>query len=147
MGHGFDESGEKGVLLTTLDGQADTHFLPLGMPQFHDLEIPGTTPLSAVLPAVGNRDFYRITFTGPSQPLDLEQLERDHPQFPHLTLRDRTTPPVDVWCSADEDTFEGRYFKRLQEAAQSQDAHQRKLAHLAAEMSRMLLNGQEVVLP
>ena len=147
MGRGYDEQGEKGVLIVTLDDTVTTQFVPLNAPGFHDLEIPATQSLSDLLPPVGNDDFYRITFTGPSEPLDLAGLEAEFSRFPNLKLRDRTTPPVDVWSSAGEDTFEGMYFKLLQNALETSDEDTKRQVRLAAQISRQLLDGQEVVLP
>ena len=49
---------------------ATTQFIPLDAPRFYDLEVAaGDDPAKAldqVLPALGNADFYRITFTGHS---------------------------------------------------------------------------------
>ena len=149
MGRGYDEDGEKGILIVTLDNTAHARFVPLDTPRFFDLEIPaGDDPgqaLDRVLPAVGNRDFYRITFTGHSNALDTDSLLR--PEFPNLLLRDRTVPPVDVWGSAGQDTFEGRYFKLLQDKLADADEDTQRKIYLAAEISRKILDGQEVVLP
>jgi len=149
MGKGYDEDGEKGVLIVTLAETAQAQFIPLDVPRFYDLEVPaGEDPsaaMDALLPPAGSHDFYRVTFTGPSTPLDTEALLR--PDFPNLVLRDRTTPPIDVWGSAGEDTFEGRYFKLLQNALQDADEDTRQRICLAAELSRKILDGQEVVLP
>jgi hypothetical protein len=79
--------------------------------------------------------------------LDLEAIRSAFPQIPNLELRDKTVPPADVWGSADQDTFEGTYFKLLQEALIGADPEQEKRIRLAAEISRQLLDGQEVVLP
>ncbi len=143
MGRGYDEQGEKGVLIVTVDDTTTAEFVPLGMPRFYDLEIPAEESLASVLPPVGNSDFYRITLTGQCEAPDLEALQAEFAQFPNLVLRDRTTPPVDVWGSAGQDTFEGIYFKLLREAVDSGD----EKASLAARISRQLLDGQEVVLP
>ena len=147
MGRGYDEQGEKGVLIVTLEDTASARFVPLDGPRFYDLEIPGEQPLSSVLPPVGNEDLYRITFTGPSEPLDLESLLSEYSRFPNLVLRDRTTPPVDVWGSAGEDTFEGIYFKSLRDSLEGKDEEEQAVIRLAAKLSRQLLDGQEVVLP
>ena len=147
MGRGYDEQGEKGVLIVTLDDTAATQFIPLDTPRFYDLDIPATQPLSGVLPPVGNRDFYRITFTGSSEPLDLDAIKAEHSRFPNLELRDKTTPPVDIWGSAGEDTFEGIYFKLLREALETAEPDTGRQLQLAAQISRQLLDGQEVVLP
>lgn len=147
MGRGYDEQGEKGVLIATLDDTATTRFVPLDTPRFYDLNIPATQPLSSVLPPVGSDDFYRITLTGPSEPVDLDSLKAEFSRFPNLELRDRTTPPVDIWGSAGEDTFEGMYFKNLQQALETADPQYKEQILLAARISRQLLDGQEVVLP
>lgn len=147
MGRGFDELGEKGVLVVTVDETATARFVPLDTPRFYDLEIPATQPLSSVLPPVGNEDFYRITLTGPSEPLDLDRMKSEFSHFPNLELRDKTSPPVDIWGSAGTDTFEGLYFQKLRQTMDSGDEDTKKRALLAAQISRQLLDGQEVVLP
>ena len=146
MGRGYDEQGEKGVLLVTVDAETHAEFIPLDNPRFYDLE---TTPgeIGSVLPPVGSQDFYRVTLVGDSDPVDLEALSAQYPQFPNLVLRDRTIPPIDVWSSADEDTFEGMYFKLLRDALATADEDTQRQIHLAAKISRQLLDGQEVVLP
>lgn len=149
MGRGFDETGNKGVFIVTLDQQAEATFLPLDGPRFHDLQLPaGDDPvraLNAVLPAFGSTDFYRITFTGNCKELDTDALLR--PEFPNLILRDRTAPPVDLWGSAGQDTFEGRFFQLLQQKLPDADAATQERILLAAQIARKLLDGQEVVLP
>lgn len=151
MGRGYDESGEKGVLLVTLDETASTRFIPLDTPRFYDTELSAGEDalevLSAFLPPVGSLDFYRITFTGASKPLDLSRLEAAFSRFPNLTLRDRTTPPPDIWGAVGKDSFEGMYFKLLQDALVGQDEKTQSRITLAAEISRLILDGQEVVLP
>jgi DNA repair exonuclease SbcCD nuclease subunit len=151
MGRGYDEGGEKGVLLVTVDDTAQAQFIPLNTPRFHDLQVvAGDDPmqtLGGVLPAIGNEDFYRITFTGTSAGLDLISLQQQLPQFPNLILRDRTTAPVDIWGSADADTFERMYFKLLKDAMDTPDQQTRETVLLAAKLSRQILDGQEVVLP
>lgn len=147
MGRGYDETGEKGVLVVTIDETATAQFVPLDTPRFYDIEVPATESLSSVLPPVGNGDFYRITLTGQSEPVDLDSLYAEFARFPNLELRDQTTPPVDIWGSAGEDTLEGMYFNRLRALLDSEDEATRRQAKLAATITRQLLDGQEVVLP
>ena len=151
MGRGYDEQGEKGVLLVTLGDDAQSRFLPLNMPRFYDLQTPaGEDPVqavSALLPPAGSEDFYRITLTGPCEPFDPEALVSQFPQVPQLVLRDKTTPPTDVWGSAGEDTFEGRYFRLLHDSMENADPDSQRLYRLAATISRQILDGQEVILP
>ena len=143
MGHGYDETGEKGVLLVTVDETVTAEFIPLDTPRFYDWEVPAEKGLDSVLPPVGNEDYYRITLTGPSEPLDIAKLQQDYAHFPNLALRDNTTPPLDIWGSENDDSLEGMYFQLLKQ----QVAQGSELAKLSAKLSRTLLSGQEVVLP
>ena len=151
MGRGYDEAGEKGVLIVTLNDTVTTEFIPLDTPRFYDLDIlageDAVAALNSVLSPVGNEDFYRVTLTGPSQALDLSRLQEAFSRFPNLVLRDRTTPPVDIWGTAGEDSFEGMYFSLLQKNLDTQDPQQQRITQLAAKISRQLLDGREVKLP
>ena len=152
MGRGFDESGDKGVQIVTIENKTvSTRFVPLDTPRFFDLEVPaGADPAAAVgslLPPVGNDDFYRVTLTGESEPLDLEALEKFFSHFPNLTLRDHTQPPMDIWRNAGEDTLEGVYFEMLRQRLESADEETRQQILLAARISRQILENREVTLP
>lgn len=151
MGRGYDELEEKGVLLVTLDGQANARFLELDTPRFYDWQIAvDTTAKQAVarrLPASGNKNFYRITFTGECEKPNLNQLYEEFSAFPNLYLRDQTQPPVDIWGTAGEDSLEGLYFKMLQQAMEEAGTEEGEIALLAAKLSRKILDGSEVVLP
>ena len=151
MGHGYDETGEKGALIVTLGDTVSTRFVSLDTPRFYDLELEvgddAAGGLDRLLPALGSRDFYRVTLTGPSQPLDLGMLQARFDRFPHLILRDRTTAPLDIWGSAGDDTFEGTYFGLLQSALAAAAEEDKDTVLLAARISRQLLEGQEVHLP
>lgn len=151
-GRGFDELGPKGALVVTLGEQdAQTRFVALDTPRFHDLQTPvgrdAAQTLAALLPPVGNDDFYRITFTGESEPLDLGDLTGRFDRFVNLELRDRTVPPMDLWANAGADTLEGIYFGLLQQAMEGQDEAACHRIRLAAKISRQILEKQEVKLP
>lgn len=147
MGRGYDEGGEKGVLIVTMDTQVSTQFVGLGMPQFFDLEAADPQCLATLLPPVGNDNFYRVTLTGVCETPNLEAILREYERFPNLVLRDKTIPPLDVWASVTDDTFEGIYFRKLQDALEHASNQDRDTILLAAKLSRSLLDGQEVVLP
>lgn len=152
MGRGFDELDAKGVLIVTLDDHGcDARFLPLDTPRFFDWECAAgndaAAALAQLLPAAGSHDFYRITFTGESEPLDVEVLQQQFPQFPNLSLRDRTQPPLDLWAKAGDDTLEGIYFSMLLQQLDNADAESREKILLAAKLSRQILENREVKLP
>lgn len=151
MGRGFDELDTKGALIVTVEDTVQAAFVPLDTPRFFDYE---TTPgidahaaLAVLLPAMGDSNYYRVTFSGEAQPPDLETLYQDFAQFPNLELRDRTIPERDIWGSADEDTLEGVYFRILKDAMDAADEENREILTLAARISRQILDGQEVRLP
>lgn len=146
QGRGYDETGDKGVLLVTLEETAQATFLPLEGPRFHDLEATAER-LGSILPAVGNSDFYRITLTGEAEQPDLAALKQTYSHFPNLELRDRTTPPKSPWENAGDDTLEGIYFQLLRDSMETADESGKQRLQLAAKISRQLLDGQEVVLP
>jgi hypothetical protein len=151
MGRGYDEQGQKGVYIVTLENTASVQFIPLAMPQFHELTVDTAgNPLAAlesVLPAAGSEDHYRITLTGECEVLDIPALIAQFPQFPNLQLRDNTCPALDLWASIGQDTLEGVYFGLLRDTLEGKDERSQQLIRQAATISRKLMNGQEVKLP
>lgn len=151
MGRGFDELDVKGALIVTLEDGVHAEFVPLSTTRFFDYETePGSDPiaaLSSLLPALGDENFYRITFTGEASSLDIAALQNAFSQFPNLELRDRTVPPLDIWGTASDDTLEGVYFRLLKSALDDADEATRETLTLAARISRQILDGQEVRLP
>lgn len=146
QGRGFDELGEKGVLIVTLNGSCQTRFVPLEGPRFHWLKVPtdgsAFDALLAALPAAASEDFFRIELTGQSEPLDIPALKARFSQFPNLELRDHTLPPIDLWAGTDEDSLEGVFFSRLRQSDAPAETKE-----LAARICRQILLGQEVELP
>ena len=148
MGRGWDETGDKGVCIVTLDDDAKVQAVSLDTVRFYDLEAEvGADPVSALesmLPPQGSRDFYRIALTGNAD-VDLKSIYREFPDFPNLTLLDKTEPPIDLWENTDADTLEGMYFQLLRRSLEEQPENARQIL-LAAEISRKLLDGREVTL-
>lgn len=145
MGRGWDETGEKGVCIVTLEDTAELRGVSLDTIRFFeetlDIGTDAAAALEQLLPGAGSEDFYRISLTGTGT-VDAQQLKRQFGTFPNLELRDLTEEPVDLWAEAGEDTLRGVYFRLLREIAQ-EDPN----AVLAAEISRKLLEGREVRLP
>ena len=142
MGRGYDETGEKGVLIVELNETATLEFVPLDTPRFYDLRA-GEESWEHLLPPAGSNDFYRVTLTGYSSGAEA-QIPAG---FPHLELRDKRVPETDLWGTAGEDTLEGIYFGMLREAMVSRDEATQRRVRLAAKISRQILDGQEVKLP
>ena len=148
MGRGWDETGEKGVCIVTIDEDVNLQTRTLQLPRFFDLEAElngdAIETVESVLPAMPGDDFYRVTLTGSGE-VDLEALRREFADFCNLELRDRTEAPVEIWADADQDSLEGIYFGMLRKAMEESPDHARQI-QLAAEISRKLLCGREVKL-
>ena len=150
MGKDYGEPGEKGAYIITLDHSVSSKFVPLDTPRFYDLTltVKGSAQeiLEKILPPAGSMDYYRITLTGESEKLDIPLLLGAFSHIPHLELLDSTVAPVDVWKALGTDTLEGQFFGMLKEAMNA-TPDEKEVLLLAAELSRRILDGQEVVLP
>ena len=151
MGHGYDESGVKGVIVLTLDEQIDAKFQPLDTPRFFDETVDvgqgAFVTLERILPAVPTEDFYRITLTGYADEVDTEQLTKAFPQISHLVIRDKTIPETELWSAVGEDNLEGMFFTLLKNGLDTDSERLQRCLKLAARISRQILDGQEVTLP
>ncbi len=151
MGRGFDELGDKGVILVECTDAVRASFLPLDTPRFYDETVEtgedAREAVASLLPAMETQDFYRITLTGYSKPVDLKAIRAAFPHVANLTLRDETLPEPDLWGAVGADTLEGVYFGLLQNSADSESETISRRARLAARISRQILDGQEVKLP
>ena len=146
MGRGWDEQGEKGALIVTLEETAQIRFVPLDAPKFYDLAAEYSKGVGSVLPAAPGDDFYRVTLTGEAEQVDLDALRAEFAAFPNLVLRDDTHKPADPWEHAGEDNFEGVYFGLLKQMLETADEAEKEKILLAAKLSRQILDGQEVAL-
>lgn len=150
MGRGFDETGEKGVYLGTIDaGEVRVDFVPLPVRRYEILSVEaGEEPLERILEAVpedASRDIYRIILTGESESVDLPSLEAAlEGRFYGLQLRDETVPPLDLWTRCGENTLEGMSLHTLRQALDRQDdPRRRRLLELAARRIAEIFEGRE----
>ncbi len=149
-GRGFDETGEKGVLLGEVSGGLCTiRFQPLPSRRYEILRLAaGEDPLAAILSALPEdtqRDSYRIILTGEADPPDLRALYTAlEPRFFSLTLRDQTRPKAELWAAAGEDTLKGLFLQRLKEEWDTAPEAERKRIALAARYGLAALEGREV---
>ena len=129
-GRGFDEPGEKGVLVVELaPGHVQARFQPLCLRRYELVSVDLTgcaDPLSAVERALSvetDRDVYRIRLTGEFDlsPDTLTRLEQAlAPHFHALELQDRTRPPRDLWARMSEDTLTGLFLRTMAPQCQAQ---------------------------
>lgn len=148
MGHGFDETGTKGVLIAEAADSVRLRFVPLEVPRFFDKRIEaGSDPAAAIASALpGGRDFCRIRLTGETG-ADMAQVLRQFSDYPNVTLLDETVPVTDLWENAGSDSFEGVFFRILRDSAREQTGEAAETLELAAKIARRILQGREVELP
>ena len=108
-GRGFDELGDKGVLVVTVDdgGAVSAEFVPLARRRYEILTVDVTgaespaAALAAALPADAGEDCYRIVLTGErgEEPPELAALAAlAEPRFYSVTLRDQTRERRALWA-------------------------------------------------
>lgn len=151
MGRGFDELGEKGVYLGSLDADGCTlEFRPLPGRRYVILTVPAgddaLTAVEAALPADTQNDIYRVILTGPSDGVDTRALHTAlENRFFSLNLRDETTTKRDLWESCGEDTLKGLFLQELKTAMEG--AANPGIYRLAAELGLCCMEGREVPEP
>ena len=135
-GRGFDELGDKGVLVGTADRErVEMRFVPLCRRRYRVLEadVTNSSPeeaLEAVIPEGAEEDICRIVFVGESDErgADLPALESAYrDRFYSLELRDKTRPGRSLWAKAGEDTLRGFFLREMKaryDAAPSEEARE-----------------------
>ena len=155
-GRGFDETGDKGVLLVKVDkGRAEETFLPAARRRYHLLTAPlkgGEDPAAALAATLAGReeDICRVTFTGdaPAGGLDLAALEGAGQGLCFsLELRDATTLPRDLWARAGEDTLTGLFLSAMAEKIAAAGGEARETLELAARFGLAALENREDLAP
>ncbi|MBR2521419.1 MAG: DNA repair exonuclease [Oscillospiraceae bacterium] len=112
-GRGFDETGDKGVIIAHVDnGRTDTRFVRTASRRYFDLKADAggsalpVEKLNSVLSETEEGDICRVELTGSSPGIDLETLKLamgDRGRL--LRLRDSTVPGDERWERSDEDTL------------------------------------------
>jgi len=150
-GRGFDECGEKGVILAEIaPGRCELRFRPLAKRRYEVLTVGvGEDPLTDIrreLPENTAADIYRIVLTGECDvPPDTEAIRRAlEERFFALTVRDKTVPRRNLWERCAEDSLRGLFLRRLrvlyEEAA---DEAERNKVILAVRAGLAALEGGE----
>lgn len=149
-GRGFDETGEKGVLLVEAEpGQVEARFIPLCQRKYEVLsvDITGTSDLAGAveraLPEDAQRHMFRVLLTGEGESPDLAALERTlAPLCYGLTLQDHTRLPQNLWQRREEDSLTGLFLRAMWEKCQAEPDNQ--LYQLCARYGLAALeNGEE----
>lgn len=152
-GRGFDELGEKGVLIGVVEpGRADLRFVPMGNRRYEILRVDVTDaePLAAVtaaLPRDTERDIYRVLLTGETEtPVRLEWLQRElADRFYALELRDQTRMKQDIWAKCGDDSLRGLFLQELRRAYdQAEDEDRRRQIEQAVRFGLAAMDNREM---
>jgi exonuclease SbcD len=129
-GRGFDETGEKGVILGTVSKSGcELAFRPLAGRTYkiQNVDLTGAgdpaSAAAAALPQNTERDIYRLVFTGEfGGALDLRSIKDAFAgRFFHLSVQNQTRPPRDIWEGAGDDTLRGIFLRNLKEKYDAAD--------------------------
>lgn len=156
-GRGFDECGEKGVIVAEIEPEdCRIEFVPLEGRRYETLKVDITDeidPLRAVEAALAGRgsgDVYRIVLEGETvNAPDMALLQRQlSERFYALQLRDRTRPKRALWDGCGTDSLRGIFLTKLRSRYdEAKDEQQRRLIAQAARWGlRALENGEELPL-
>ena len=151
-GRGFDETGEKGVLLADVRRDGVTvQFVPVASRRYHRVELDVSAAESladaalAMLPATAAKDAFLFTLRGETPtPPDLAALRAAlEPRVFALRLRDETRPTADVWEAAQEDSLRGLFLRKLRLRLDGADASEREKLLLALRFARAAMDNAE----
>lgn len=120
-GRGFDELGEKGVLIITVSERGvSSEFVPLTGVRYEiiTVNVGGKDACEAVMSAaseLSENDCCRLILTGECEELpDVNALRKQlEGRFRELQLRDETTKKRDVWALKGQNTLSGVYLDKL----------------------------------
>ena len=151
-GRGFDETGEKGVLLLRAKpGEVSGTFVPLGRHRYEEcvVDVTGREPLDAILAAVSgdtSRDIYRLELVGCCTGVDVTALERAlSKRFYGLTIVDHTKLPQNLWSRREEDSLTGLFLRAMWEKCQREPENE--CYRMAARFGLAALeNGEDIAL-
>lgn len=152
-GRGFDELGDKGILVGTVEtGGAQLRFLPMCGRHYHILKADVTDrtvrqALESTLAAASAEDICRVILTGETgeEGIDLAALEREFGgRYYALQLRDETRVAQDIWARAGEDSLRGLFLQELRRRYDAADPQEQKKIDLAVRFGLAALDGRDV---
>ena len=152
-GRGFDEQGEKGVLIGTVErGKAEMEFLPVCRRRYEEvtLDVTGQDAgqlLSVASASATGDDIYRFRMVGEreGEPLRTQALAAMLARkYFDVQVIDETTPVTDLWARADEDTLTGLFLRNMRARVElAESPEERAQLERAARFGLAALEGRE----
>lgn len=151
MGRGFDELGDKGACIVTIDGGrvVGWELVPLAQSRYVLLEVDvtGQDPQAALLDALdGHReDYCRVKLQGEAATLDPALLaQAAQGRCRTLELKDETVVPLDIWRRVEEETLTGLFLQEMRRRIQTaEDSAASANLQLALRYGLAALEGRE----
>lgn len=151
-GRGFDEVGDKGVLIggVSQDG-AQLEFKKVAKYTYKIAEIKlaeGKDPVAEVMSALPEADengLFRVVLSGECDSFDAEKIYAALAgRYYHLAVIDRTTPARSIWEGEEQDGLKGIFLRRLhQKYLDTGDAHEQEIIKRAALFGAAALDNRE----
>ena len=148
-GRGFDECGEKGALVLTLnDGRVQAQFHPLCRRQYHIRSVD-VSHFAQSLEQCPPEDLVRWILTGEStDPPNLTALAAlASARCFYAEVRDETTLPQDLWARRKEDSLTGLFLREMGRRLDEASPEQRPQLLLATRFGLAALEGGEDIRP
>ena len=150
-GRGFDECGEKGVLLVSASQEnVSAEFIPLDGFRYEQTELTveniedARGKLANTLPEHDEKLNLRIALVGTSEQIDLNALQTEFsPRVGRLVLVDRTTPLRSPWEGEDAENLKGAFLRKLHMAYNAAEEEDKKLILQAVKYGVAALENQE----
>ena len=153
-GRGFDETGEKGVLVGEIgEGSMALRFHPLAKRKYEILTVDVTDrdaedAVRQALPASAETDHIRVRLVGETgeKGIDCCRLQEKLGGLCYaLELRDETTLRIDLAEAAAEDSLRGLFLRRMREKiAAAETEEEKRIAEDALRMGLAALSGREI---
>lgn len=144
-GRGFDEAGQKGALVVTIDDNGiSSKFVPLCRRQYR-IEKVDAARFDECLPTIPSDDLVRILLTGESRttPDLAAMLKKAQDRFFYAELRDETTLSQDLWARVEEDSLTGLFLRGMRRRLDSAAEEERPSILMAARFGLAALEGGE----
>ena len=149
-GRGFDELGDKGVVIGNVDIEnTDLHFERICLRRCEKINVDYNCVLNGEVKfsQEAREDIYKIVLTGErKESLNLEAVKLAlEGKFWHYVLEDKTKEMRDIWAAARQDTLKGAFVRKLRVMYDSTDEKEKKeLIETATRYGIAALENEEV---